>query len=79
MNEHKALVNMIDRSDISDKVIVIADRGYESFNNIAHFQKKGWHYIIRSKESYGIKYTTSVLQVYTVKNKTLYFRKHLQN
>lgn len=58
MNEHKALVNMIDRSDISDKVIVIADRGYESFNNIAHFQEKGWHYIIRSKESYGIKYTT---------------------
>lgn len=43
MNEHKALVNMIDRSDISDKVIVIADRGYESFNNIAHFQEKGWH------------------------------------
>ena len=36
MNEHKALVNMIDRSDISDKVIVIADRGYESFCNIAH-------------------------------------------
>lgn len=22
------------------------------------FRKKGWHYIIRSKESYGIKYTT---------------------
>lgn len=58
MNEHKALVNMIDQSNISDKVIVIADRGYESFNNIAHFQEKGWHYIIRSKESYGIKYAT---------------------
>lgn len=58
MNEHKALVTMIDRSDISDKVIIIADRGYESFNNIAHCQEKGWYYIIRSKESYGIKYTT---------------------
>ena len=57
MNEHKPLVNMIDQSDISDKVIVIADRSYESFNNIAHFQEKGWHYIIHSKESYGIKYT----------------------
>ncbi len=58
MNEHKAFVTMIDRSDISDKVIIIADRGYESFNNIAHCQEKSWYYIIRSKESYGIKYTT---------------------
>lgn len=58
MNEHKALVGMIDQSDISNKVILIADRGYESFNNIAHCQEKGWNYVIRSKESYGIKYTT---------------------
>lgn len=41
MNEYKALVTMIDRSDISNKVIFIADRGYESFNNIAHCQEKG--------------------------------------
>ena len=40
MNEHKALVSMIDDSAISDKVILIADRGYESFNNIAHYQEK---------------------------------------
>ena len=56
MNEHKALVSMIDDSAISDKVILIADRGYESFNNIAHCQEKKWNYIIRSKESYGIKF-----------------------
>lgn len=56
MNEHKALVSMIEKSEILGKVIVIADRGYESFNNIAHFQEKNWNYIIRSKESYGIKY-----------------------
>lgn len=56
MNEHKALVSMIDDSTISDKVILIADRGYESFNNIAHCQEKNWNYIIRSKESYGIKF-----------------------
>jgi len=56
MNEHKALVSMIDDSAISDKVILIADRGYESFNNIAHCQEKNWNYIIRSKESYGIKF-----------------------
>lgn len=30
------------------------DRGYESFNNMAHFQEKQWNYIIRAKESYGI-------------------------
>lgn len=40
MNEHKALVSMVDNSSISDKVILIADRGYELFNNIAHCQEK---------------------------------------
>lgn len=55
MNEHKALISMVDQSNVQGKVIVIADRGYESFNNIAHFQEKHWNYIIRSKESYGIK------------------------
>lgn len=55
MNEHKALASMVDQSNVPGKVIVIADRGYESFNNIAHFQEKHWNYIIRSKESYGIK------------------------
>lgn len=54
MNEHKALVSMVDQSEISGNVIAIMDRGYESFNNIAHFQEKSWHYIIRAKESYGI-------------------------
>ena len=58
MNEHKTLVSMVDKSEITQKVIVIADKGYKSFNNIAHFQKRNWNYIIRSKESYAIKYTT---------------------
>lgn len=40
MNEHQALVSMIDNSRLSDKVILTADRGYESFNNIAHCQEK---------------------------------------
>ena len=30
------------------------DRGYESFNNIAHLQEKKWNFIIRAKESYGM-------------------------
>ena len=40
MNEYKALVSMIERSESIGGVIVIADRGYESFNNIAHFQER---------------------------------------
>lgn len=54
MNEHSALISMVDRSGISGKVLVLMDRGYESFNNIAHFQETHWNYIIRAKESYGI-------------------------
>jgi hypothetical protein len=54
MNEHSALVSMVDRSETQGRVITIMDRGYESFNNMAHFQEKSWNYIIRAKESYGI-------------------------
>ncbi len=53
-NEHKALCEMIDRSTTGGKVIVIADRGYESYNNIAHIENKGWKYLIRIKNSSGI-------------------------
>jgi len=47
---------MVDRSDITEKVIVIADRGYESYNVFAHIEQKGWNYIIRvkDKDSTGI-------------------------
>ena len=37
MNEHAALVSMVDRSQLPGNVIALMDRGYESFNNIAHF------------------------------------------
>lgn len=50
MNESAALTDMVDRSCIKDKVIVIADRGYESYNNFAHIEKKGWNYLIRVKD-----------------------------
>ena len=49
-NENKALTNMVDRSQIKDNVIVIADRYYESYNNFAHIEKKGWHYLIRVRD-----------------------------
>ncbi|MCR5235926.1 MAG: transposase, partial [Lachnospiraceae bacterium] len=32
------------------KVLVIADRGYESYNNLAHIQEKGWHFLFRIKD-----------------------------
>lgn len=47
-NEHMALVDMVDRS-IVPQAIVLADRGYESYNNLAHIQERGWKYLIRVK------------------------------
>ncbi|MCQ6562665.1 transposase [Paenibacillus mendelii] len=32
------------------KAIVTADRGYESYNNFAHIERKGWNYVIRVKD-----------------------------
>lgn len=48
-NEHSALQEMVDRSDIS-KALVVADRCYESYNNMAHIQEKGWYFLIRIKD-----------------------------
>ena len=54
-NEHSELQEMVDRSPIH-KALVIADRGYESYNNMAHIQEKGWYFLIRIKDGkYGIK------------------------
>lgn len=51
MNEFKGLIQMISRSTLMQKVILVADRGYESYNNIAHLTNKGWNYVIRVKAS----------------------------
>lgn len=48
-NEHKALQEMVDKSNIRN-ALVIADRGYESYNNMAHIQEKGWFFLIRVKD-----------------------------
>lgn len=48
-NEFKALVNMVDRSNIAGPVILTGDRGFASYNNIAHLESKGWKYLIRTK------------------------------
>lgn len=49
-NEFRALTDMVDRSELSKNVIVIADRGYESYNVFAHIEQKGWNYVIRVKD-----------------------------
>ncbi len=47
-NEQKAFVEMVDRSWL-DNVLVMADRGYESYNILAHVAEKGWYFLIRAK------------------------------
>ena len=49
-DESGALTDMVDRSDIT-KAVLIADRGYESYNNLAHIQEKGWSFLIRIKDN----------------------------
>lgn len=49
MNEFQGLIEMITRSPLVGKVILVADRGYESYNNIAHLNNIGWKYVIRVK------------------------------
>lgn len=50
LDEYDAFTKMVDRSRISDKSIIIADRGYESYNLFAHAEQKGWNYLIRVKD-----------------------------
>lgn len=49
-HERQALIEMINQSRITSPTILIADRGYESYNTFAHLQRKGWNYIIRVKD-----------------------------
>ena len=51
-DECGALVSMTDRSALMD-VLLIADRGYESYNVLAHLQEKGWKFLIRVKDGTG--------------------------
>lgn len=53
-NKSQSLVEMVDRSELAAPVILITDRGYEEYNNMAHIEQKGWNYLIRVKEKRGI-------------------------
>ena len=59
-DEKAALCAMVDRSAISGPVILLADRGYDACNNLAHLERKGWNYLIRLRDknravAYGLK------------------------
>lgn len=49
-DESAALTSMVDRSEAKN-VLLLADRGYEAYNNLAHIQEKGWSFLIRIKDS----------------------------
>ena len=55
-NEHKAFVSMVDRDNSDIPTIYIADRGCESYNNMAHVIEKGQKFLFRVKDikSHGI-------------------------
>ena len=40
--ESRASVEPVDRAELTEPVILIADRGYEAYNNTAHMEQKGW-------------------------------------
>ena len=48
-HEPQACISMMNRSAL-DKVILIADRNYESYNIMAHAINKNWNYVIRVKD-----------------------------
>ena len=52
-DECRALCNMVDRTKLSRPAIILADRGYESYNVLAHIQQKGWKFLIRAKNGAG--------------------------
>ena len=52
-NEHRALIQMCSRNPIPHS-LYIADRGYESFNLVAHFQMLKTKFLIRIRDSCGI-------------------------
>lgn len=49
-NEHKAFCDMADRYNGEEKTIFIVDRGYESYNNLAHVMEKNAFFLFRCKD-----------------------------
>ena len=49
-NEKQAFIDMVKKSNIEEKVIVIGDRNYESYNIFENVREKNWNYLIRLKD-----------------------------
>lgn len=62
LNERGALCKMVDRSHVTN-ALIIADRGYESYNIMAHIQEKGWKFLIRIKDISSSSGITSGLEL----------------
>lgn len=52
-NEKSALIQMIYAKPYDTKTIFIADRGYESYNLMAHFHARNLYYLIRIKDNHA--------------------------
>ena len=51
LNERKSLCQMVDTFEFVNPTIIIADRGYESFNVYEHIKKRGQKFLIRVKDT----------------------------
>lgn len=49
-DERQSLCNMVDQMRFSDPTIILADRGYESFNVFEHISYAGQKFVIRAKD-----------------------------
>ena len=63
-HERKALIQMIEASPIQ-KSLLIADRGYESYNTLAHIHERGWFY-------FDLDISMNLTRSYTVATKELF-------
>lgn len=49
-NEYSALCKMVDDSMLDEQTLLLADRGFESYNVLAHIAEKNWKFAIRAKD-----------------------------
>ena len=82
-DEFQALTDMAARSDIKEKTIIMADRGYESYNVFEHIAKKNWNYVIRVKDIYsnGIAsgLSTPNKEIFDIEHSTLLTRRQTKD
>lgn len=67
--EVRSLCKMVDRSS-GKRALVIADRGYESYNLMAHIQEKHWFFLLFA--AWNIR---SVFCIFTLKKRRTFSRK----